>query len=115
MRGEPSPEAGQPSPATDAGTGQEISFALAVHPHLVSGCQSCHRSGGPAGSTDFLLTGDADGDFLEATSFIDTVNPPLSRLVRKTAGLGHGGGTIYAAGTAEHQALLAWISAGAKP
>jgi len=38
------------------------SFATAVHPTLMSTCALCHRTGGPAGMTRFLLSGDAMKD-----------------------------------------------------
>lgn len=119
-RGEPSPDAGVTSPGTggDGGPGSGgdgASFTTTVHPLLTSGCQSCHRSGGSAGDSGFVLTGDVAADYSEAVSLIDTASPELSRLVRKAAGQGHGGGTIYGQGTPEHQSLLAWVAGGAQP
>jgi hypothetical protein len=117
-------ERGDPSPSVDAGVtprdgggngGEAISFASSVHPLLISGCQSCHRSGGAAGGTGFVLTGEAEADYLEALSLTDVSNPPASRLLRKTAGAGHGGGAIYGESTAEYQTLLAWAAGGAQP
>ena len=117
-RGPISADAG-PSPtdggnAGDAGGGA-VSFASDVHPLLTTGCQSCHHGGGAAGSTSFLLTGDADADYAAVISLTDTSNPSASRLLRKASGAGHGGGAIYGEGTPEYQTLLAWISAGAQP
>jgi len=117
-RGPLSPDSGTPGGGGgDGGSsgGGGVSFASAVHPLLVSGCQSCHQGGGAAGNTAFVMTGDATADFTEASSLIDTSTPSLSRLTRKAAGLGHGGGAIYAEGTPEHQTLLNWVSGGANP
>lgn len=116
QRGEPSPDAGSP-PGNGGGAdgGSSISFASGVHPLLSSGCQSCHRGGGSAGDTGFVMTGDAETDYPEALSLTDTSNPAASRLLRKAAGAGHGGGAIYAQGTAEYQTLLAWAAGGALP
>jgi hypothetical protein len=113
-RGDPSPDAGQQLPDAGGGGGA-VSYASAVHPLLASGCQSCHSSSGAASSTAYLMTGEASSDFGEATSFIDTSNPPLSRLLRKASGQGHGGGTIYPEGSPEYQVLLSWASGGASP
>ncbi|RKH46996.1 hypothetical protein D7X55_29950 [Corallococcus sp. AB049A] len=116
-RGPVSADAGPPP--TDGGgggdAGSAVSFASDVHPLLTSGCQSCHRGGGAAGNTSFLLTGDADADYAAVISLTDTSNPSASRLLRKTSGAGHGGGAIYGEGSPEYQTLLAWISAGAQP
>ncbi len=117
-RGEPSTDAG--AAPTDGGGGggdggTAISFASGVHPLLTSGCQSCHRSGGAAGDTGFVLTGEATADYAESSALTDASNPPASRLLRKAAGAGHGGGAIYGESTPEYQTLLAWVAGGAQP
>lgn len=118
-RGEPSPDAGVTTPDAGGGgegdAGSSLSHASDVQPLLIDGCQSCHRTGGSAGDTGFVLEGDAEQDFLLATSLVDVGNPPASRLLRKAAGQGHGGGAIYGQGTPEYQTLLTWISQGAAP
>jgi hypothetical protein len=115
-RGAPSADAGVPPGDGGGGDGGDsISYASAIHPLLLSGCQSCHRSGGAAGDTGFVMTGSAEVDYLEASSLIDTSNASASRLLRKGAGAGHGGGAIYGEGTPEYQTLLAWIAGGARP
>ncbi len=111
QRGEPSADGG----VAGGDGGDSISFASGVHPLLTSSCQSCHRSGGSAGDTRFVMTGDAEADYQEALSLTDTSSPPASRLLRKAAGAGHGGGTIYGEGTPEYQTLLAWVAGGARP
>lgn len=116
-RGPVAADAGEP-PIDGGGEGDAggaVSFASDVHPLLTTGCQSCHRSGGAAGNTSFLLTGDADADYAAALSLTDTSNPSASRLLRKTSGAGHGGGAVYGVDTPEYQTLLAWISGGAQP
>ncbi|MCP3063754.1 hypothetical protein LXT21_33765 [Myxococcus sp. K38C18041901] len=118
-RGDASPDAGTPSSGDGGGGsdggGDAPSFATDAHPLLLSGCQSCHRAGGAAGNTGFVLTGDADADFQVSNALTDTAAPAGSRLLRKAAGAGHGGGAIYADGTPEYQKLLAWIAGGALP
>ena len=113
-----------PSPATvDAGAGEggvlspdaAVSFAADVHGILIGGCQSCHAEGAEAGDTTFLLTGDAAADLAAATRFVDVNAPASSRLLAKMSGRGHGGGTLYAAGTPEYETVLRWIQEGARP
>lgn len=113
-------ERGPAAPAVDAGAGEggaanpdgAASFA-AVEEILAGSCQRCHATGGEAGDTAFLLTGDAAADFTAATAFVDVNAPASSRLLTKMAGNGHGGGTVHAAGTPEYQTVLTWIQEGA--
>jgi hypothetical protein len=115
-RGDPTPDSG--SSVVDGGlgsSGQAVSFASQVHPLLSTGCQTCHRSGGIAGGTSFVLSGSVESDLSAATGFIDLSNPSQSRLLRKAAGLGHGGGSVYPESSTEHQTLFSWISGGAQP
>jgi hypothetical protein len=114
-RGAPSPDAGAATEDAGQGGTAAISFAETVHPLLIAGCQSCHRSGGAAGSSGYLMTGEVAADLAASSALIEVSDPPLSRLLRKAAGLGHGGGAIQREGTAEYETLLAWISGGARP
>jgi hypothetical protein len=95
--------------------GGALSFAATVHPLLIAGCRSCHASGQQAGDTRLLLTGDAAADYLVVAPLVDPSAPASSRLLSKMSGNGHGGGTVYAAGTPEYQAVLQWIQQGAPP
>ena len=89
------------------------SFAGDVHPLLTAACQPCHARGQQAGGTQLLLTGDTQADYAVVISFVDTNTPTASRLLAKMSGNGHGGGTLYAAGTPEYQTVLRWIQEGA--
>ena len=118
-RGPASPDGGA-SPSADGGGGgrdggETVSYAADVHPLLISGCQSCHRSGGTAGDTRFVLSGETSGDYSTSAALVDEANPSQSRILRKASGQGHGGGAIYAADSPEYQTLLAWASGGALP
>jgi hypothetical protein len=103
--------------ATDAGGGSDaaLSFAVDVHAILTTTCQPCHAQGKKAGDTTFLLTGDVQGDYAVVLPFVDTSAASASRLLAKMSGNGHGGGTLYAAGTPEYQTVLRWIQEGAPP
>ena len=116
-RGEPSEDAGSVTPPVVVvdGGGEVISFALAVHPLLTQGCQTCHRAGGVAGNSSYLLSGDTTADFAAALALTDLSNPSQSRLLLKAAGQSHTGGVIYSAGTPAYQTLLGWVSGGAQP
>ncbi len=121
-RGKPSPDAGLPGAGPGGGSGATggdggntaVSFAQ-VHPLLMSGCHGCHSAGGAAADSSFVLQGEAAADLTATRAAVDTGNPSQSRMLRKAAGLGHGGGVIYAEGSAEHQLLSAWVSTGAAP
>ncbi len=108
-------DSGTVVPAGDGGTGTSSSFAADIEPLIGAACMSCHRAGGAASSSALVLTGEARADFSQVTALIDLAAPSDSRLVTKASGRAHGGGTVFAAGTAGLQTLIAWISAGAHP
>ena len=90
-------------------------FAQSVEPLLLSACQRCHSDGGEAADSQFLLKGDDTADFLAAARLVDASAPSSSRLLSKMSGNGHGGGTVFAAGSPEYQTVLRWIQQGALP
>jgi hypothetical protein len=123
-RGGASPDAGgdgalasDDGGASDAGAGADagVSFAADVHGILTSSCARCHAAGQQAGDTALLLTGVAAADYAVVAPFVDTATPASSRLLAKMSGQGHGGGTLYAAGTPQYQTVLLWIQQGAAP
>jgi 8-oxo-dGTP pyrophosphatase MutT (NUDIX family) len=61
------------------------------------------------------VTGEVATDYAAAVALVDESNPAQSRLLRKAAGLGHGGGAIFPAGSPEYLTLLTWITDGALP
>jgi hypothetical protein len=107
----PFPDAGPDVAAAEAGG---VSFAT-VRPLVDDGCGHCHAPGGMAGNTTYLLTGDAAAEYAAVRALVDPGAPAQSRLLAKASGQGHGGGTIYRAGSPEYAALLAWIQSGAGP
>jgi mono/diheme cytochrome c family protein len=119
-RGDPLPDATADTgaPATEAGSeggAAGRSFARDVHPLLVDGCARCHSQNGQASNTALLLTADAGADLPVVARFVNSENPAGSRLLVKGAGMGHGGGAIYAVGTPEYQTILEWITQGSAP
>lgn len=105
------PDAGEVMPVDGGSTAS--SFATSVEPLLTSVCLSCHRPAGAAGSSHLVLTG--TDDLAQVLLLVDTSNPASSRLLTKASGTSHGGGVIFAAGSAEYQTLFTWISEGAAP
>lgn len=93
--------------------GSTISFAANVSPLLVP-CARCHATGQEAGNTALIFPGSPDGDYAAVIPFLDTAAPSSSRLLAKMRGLGHQGGTIYAADDPEYQTVLHWIQQGAR-
>jgi mono/diheme cytochrome c family protein len=111
------PETTEPSMSTDAGThsdGGALSFATDIYP-LLATCMNCHVAGGAASASSLILGGHAATDYPTVLKFVQTAAPAASRLLSKVSGNGHGGGTIYAAGTPQYQTILAWIQQGAPP
>jgi hypothetical protein len=100
-----------------------VSFELDVQPILTArGCNAgaCHgKSRGQNGFQLSLLGFDPDFDYDALTKNargrrVFTAAPEQSLLVRKaTAQLPHGGGVRIQLGSADHQTLIRWISAGA--
>jgi hypothetical protein len=84
-------------------------FAAAVHPVLMSVCAACHRAGGPAGMTRFLLSGDVAKDEAIVRTLVDPQAPEGSLLLTKAAGQTHAGGAPLPAGDPRRAAIVAWI------
>ena len=106
-------ETGGAADGGGSGDGQgSLSFATVVYP-LLTICQNCHVPGGAASATSLLFAGNAATDYTTILKFVDTSAPEGSRMLSKMSGNGHGGGTIYAAGTPEYETVLHWIQQGA--
>ena len=99
----------------------------ALAPFLVAAALGCadFSRGGPAmdtgeaadagASTSLIFSGNAATDYTTVLQFVATAAPASSRILSKVSGNGHGGGTIYAAGTTQYETILAWIQQGAPP
>ena len=106
----------RPCPRLGAGRGAAgPTFATAVHPVLMSVCAACHRAGGPAGMTRFLLSGDAARDEAIVRALVDPHAPESSLLLTKAAGQMHAGGAPLPAGDPRRAAIVAWIAGLAAP
>jgi hypothetical protein len=99
-------ETGGAADGGGTGDGQgALSFATGVYP-LLTICMNCHVAGGAASSTSLLFSGNAATDYTTVLQFVDTSAPAGSRILSKVSGNGHGGGTIYAAGSPEYETIL---------
>jgi len=107
-------DAGETSDAVGASDGGALTFATNIYP-LLTICMNCHVPGGAASDTALIFSGHAAADYTTVLQFVDTAAPASSRILSKVSGNGHGGGTIYAAGTTQYQTILAWIQQGAPP
>jgi hypothetical protein len=89
----------------------DLRFESDVYPLLVDGCQGCHEPG----ALDFTVSGDVSETYESTLRFVDLDDPTSSRLLHKTRGDGHGGGTVYGRTSAEYEVILSWIERGAMP
>ena len=113
-RGRPSMDAGDGAEAGATGDGGALTFGAQIYP-LLTICMNCHVPGGAASDTSLIFTGTAGTDYRTVLQFVDTATPASSRILAKVSGNGHGGGTIYAAGSPEYTTILQWIQQGAPP
>ena len=116
----PSP---QPTPAATSAVSPSAApaasggptFATAVHPVLMGVCAACHRAGGPAAMTRFLLSGDVARDEAVVRALVDPRTPESSLLLTKASGQMHAGGAPLPAGDPRRAAIVAWIAGLAAP
>lgn len=101
---------------TDGGVDGQLGYEQDIHPLLDAGCERCHGPGNSAEDTDYgVISTDVEASYMRALVFVDLDSPGDSRLLSKTAGNGHVGGTIFAEDSAEYDLILAWIEQGALP
>jgi hypothetical protein len=116
----PSPSMKEPpaeTPAALPGAAQVADPAAAVvtafHQQLGQTCLPCHRAGGPAAMSHFVLDGQIEADLVAAARFVDATHSSGSALAIKASGQGHGGGPVWPPGSDGAQALAKWLAAGA--
>ena len=89
-------------------------FTGAVHRTLRNQCGKCHKGGGPAGSTGFVLSGSTSGDYRSSRKFVKPGNPQGSSLLSKGAGKKHMGGVHLKPGSRDYKLVQTWIAQGAQ-
>lgn len=109
------PASAVPAHGTPVAAPGRPTFATAVHPVLMNVCAACHRTGGTAGMTRFLLSGDVAKDEAVARALVDPQAPDSSLLLTKASGQMHAGGTPLPAGDPRRAAIVAWIAELAAP
>lgn len=81
-------------------------YASDVYPILEADCMSCHQTGGNAGYTDFILSGDSDADLEVVVESMERTVGGMPYLLAKATGFaGHTGGARFAPSSAEAQAI----------
>ena len=109
------PLSGATAPAPSVAAPGGPTFATAVHPVLMSVCAVCHRPGGSAGMTRFLLSGDVARDEAVVRALVDPRAPESSLLLTKASGQMHAGGAPLPAGDPRRATIVAWIAGPAAP
>jgi cytochrome c553 len=109
------PAAAAPAPPLAASVAAGPTFATTVHPVLMGVCAACHRAGGPAGMTRFLLSGDVARDEAVVRPLVDAQAPESSLLVTKASGQMHAGGAPLPPGDPRRTAIVGWIAGLAAP
>lgn len=108
------PDAGMVADAMSGDAGG-ASFAADVHPILLDRCGDCHREGGAAAKSEYVLADDPESDREAVLGLIDTDAPDSSELLKKARGEMHGGGSVMPRDSADYATVRAWIAAGAPP
>lgn len=112
----PTPGSTSDVPPDTEGPGDAPSFAADIYPLLLAGCERCHSPDGQANDTGLVyVEDDVEGAYETTLDFVDLAAPSQSRLLSKTAGQGHIGGTIFDRNSAEYAAIADWIAQGANP
>lgn len=93
---------------------QTVTFT-SLHPLLLAGCRECHRAGGQAANTSFVLTGDKSSDLATTLPCVNRADPANSRLLTKGVGRNHEGGAVWASDAAQATSVLRWIQQGTQP
>jgi hypothetical protein len=99
--------------------GNDLYYVDDVAPLLATSCASCHNGALPAATAVFAMANPRDDatDFAVVGTKIDTATPAASLLLLKAAGDssvgGHGGGALWAVGSAQYTTILDWITQGA--
>ena len=112
------PTGGADSGGSEGGSGDipdGPSFEADVLPVLIAGCDRCHGADGEASDTAFLVDLPLDEIYADTLTFVDLTAPDESRLLAKTAGVGHTGGVIYDSHSSQYALILDWIEHGALP
>jgi len=93
---------------TTTTTSSALSFANDIMPLLTISCKGCHGGNGRFSIT----TASATYSNISSFSGINTTTPANSRLLTKSLGNNHGGGTIWTSSNSSYTSVKAWITQG---
>ena len=90
-----------------AGTALDLFGTLISGPVIQSNCVSCHVSGGGAGDTRLVFARSSEVsheaiNFEQFENYLRTVENGSETILDKVAGIGHGGGEQFAAGSSQY-------------
>ena len=105
----PAPRDAGADVAGDAGLVADWTFEVDVYPILESYCEGCHQEGGMAGSTRFLLTGNARLDRAMVVALVTPGDPEASLLLQRATGESHTGGQVIAQDGTDYGTIANWI------
>ncbi len=99
---------------------QDVYYVSEVKPLMAQSCAACHNGGVPAAQSAFALTNPVDdtADHTEVLTKVDLADADASLLLLKasndsSAGA-HGGGEVFATGSAQYATIKTWIEQGAR-
>ncbi|MDZ4696144.1 MAG: hypothetical protein SGI86_13430 [Deltaproteobacteria bacterium] len=94
---------------------ERVSYTGQVYPLLLSLCRDCHRMGGEATTSGFVLGGDSLADYPTIARLSSSTRPAESRLLAKATGQGHQGGVVISAGADAFEIIVQWVQQGLRP
>jgi hypothetical protein len=101
--------------APELGSAAAPTYAPAVHEALNQACSGCHRLGGAASRSGFVLSAEVGADFASARRWVDLQRPEASLLLGKASGgVVHAGGALFPPESSGYRLLWEWIQAGAR-
>ena len=85
-------------------------FGESVHDQVIlSRCQVCHNSVGVARTTSLLYSGDESEDFETIRTYVATDPGAASRILDKSRGVAHGGGSILSSSSVAYLNLVEFL------
>jgi hypothetical protein len=85
-------------------------FEEDVYPILQTLCESCHSQGKEAGSSQFVMTGNAKRDRAAVVRLVSPGYPAGSLFLRRAVGESHMGGQRLTIDGPEYQIISSWIT-----
>jgi hypothetical protein len=87
----------------------DYSFESEVYPVLLKKCEECHKAGGEAQLTKYILTGNARADRATVLDLVVPGNPSASLFLRRATGEEHDGEVTLAPDSAAYETVANWV------